>query len=75
MVTQKGSDIFVGDFPAVEAVRTAVRDSNGDREDFLSGTARVAGLSRATAVADACADAKRLKQFRRTVRAKQGWGT
>lgn len=34
VLTQKASDTFVGDFSAVEAVRIAVRDSNGDREDF-----------------------------------------
>lgn len=35
VLTRKASDIFVGDFPAVEAVRIAARDSNGYREDFL----------------------------------------
>lgn len=35
MLTQNASDILVGDFPAIETVRIAVRDSNGDREDFL----------------------------------------
>lgn len=35
VLTRKASDIFVGGFPAVEAVRIAARDSNGYREDFL----------------------------------------
>lgn len=35
VLTQKASDMFVGGFPAAEAVRIAVRDSDGDREDFL----------------------------------------
>lgn len=34
VLTQKASDTFVGGFPAVKAVRIAIRDSNRDREDF-----------------------------------------
>jgi len=35
VLSQKASDIFGGDFPAADAVKVAVRASNGDRKGFL----------------------------------------
>lgn len=35
VLSQKASDIFVRDFPAADAVKVAVRASNGDREGCL----------------------------------------
>lgn len=44
VLSQKASDTFVGDFPAADAVKVAVRAFNGDREGYL-GSACEGGWS------------------------------